>query len=202
MPVIAAQDIINIIIVIIIRLLFIWFDTYSQIHSYTTLILWHFLLIVWVFERIGIITIIVYIYINRVRLILWVMDSRKPRTWPELIPRIRSRTPPHRRSIWRDRPIAVLFLSKKCVYLSVWYYYIYQFKCIIPANCFISPFYFRAAVSECLYARLSCVRCQAVAAYLMFFRQIKWWWDISATTAVRWRLFTALLQPLRTIKAI
>jgi len=30
-------------------------------------------------------------------------------------------------------------------------------------------FYFRAAVSAFLYARLSCLRCQALADYLMFF---------------------------------
>jgi len=36
-----------------------------------------------------------------------------------------------------------------------------------------SPFYFRAAVSACLYARLSCLHRQALAAYLTFFRQIK-----------------------------
>jgi len=34
-------------------------------------------------------------------------------------------------------------------------------------------FYSRVAVSARLYARLSCLHCQAVAAYLMFFGQIK-----------------------------
>jgi len=48
---------------------------------------------------------------------------------------------------------------------------------MIPVNCFIfcficfivlfSPFYFRAAVNACFYARLSCLPCQILAAYLM-----------------------------------
>ena len=31
---------------------------------------------------------------------------------------------------------------KHFVYLSIWYYHIYQSKCIIPVNCFIFPLYF------------------------------------------------------------
>ena len=51
-------------------------------------------------------------------------------------------------------------------------------KCVIPVNCFIFPFlfYFQAAVSACLYVQLSWLHCQAVAAYLMIFRQTRWWW--------------------------
>ena len=42
---------------------------------------------------------------------------------------------------------------------------------IVPVNSFIPLlFYFRAAVSARLYAQLSCLQCQALAAYSMFFR--------------------------------
>jgi len=43
-------------------------------------------------------------------------------------------------------------------------------KCTIPVNCFILPFYFRAAavVSARLYVWLSCLYCHTLAAYLMF----------------------------------
>ena len=59
-------------------------------------------------KRTDIITIIVYNFVTAFVLFFWVMDSRKPRTWAELISRIRFRTPPHRRSIWLDRLITVL----------------------------------------------------------------------------------------------
>jgi len=38
-----------------------------------------------------------------------------------------------------------------------------------PLNECAFVFYFRAAVSAFLYARLSCLRCQDLADYLMFF---------------------------------
>ena len=59
-----------------------------------------------------------------------------------------------------------VYLTLSCVAVKKYY----------SSKLFYFPlsFYFRAAASARLYARLSCLRCQeALAAYLMFFRQIK-----------------------------
>ena len=48
--------------------------------------------------------------------------------------------------------------------LCVWFLYIVLF----------SPFYFRAAISACYYARLSCLHSQTLAACLMFSDKLNW----------------------------
>jgi len=45
---------------------------------------------------------------------------------------------------------------------------------MILVNCFIFPFYFRAAISACYYARLSCLHSQTLAACLMFSDKLNW----------------------------
>ena len=59
-------------------------------------------------------------------------------------------------------PFVYLILS--CVTMDVYY----------SCKLFYFPFfYFMAAVNVCFYARLFCLRCQALAAYLIFLIQTK-----------------------------
>ena len=72
--------------------------------------------------------------------------------------------------------------------LSIWYYHVQHSKCIISVNCFISPFLFysRAAVSARFYALLSSLHCEALAACLTLFRQIKWCCHLTNYELLRW----------------